>query len=514
MATLFSLALLSLGVLASAQSLQPSNGSLPNSEQTQMELSGSQFSTEVFPIAPLNGKAGAGGGMVTVATVRPQGVLTLADYSTAADLNTSAIAFISCDPNGSNIDPLEVAAKAAGASAVVLYSFEYQACILNGSLDQGTYFTMISLNDSQAVLDSANGYKVDGQPGSLSVQIGLTNSTGTSENSPQPSDSSLGSPAPTTAVAMSILYSITGIITLLFLVIIGTGAIRAHRNPERYGPRTGVPGRPRQSRAKGLARAMLETLPIVKFGDPEPVRPVKPVSEDVELEDGQLGAHATPATARSAAADASAQATKETSSPHTKDSAAPDGAGLAAVNTGSAKDEEETSPKEGDLGCSICTDDFNTGEDVRVLPCNHKYHPACIDPWLLNVSGTCPLCRHDLRPATSETSSPQGYANANVDGEPPPPVPVNDGADNPGEQASSHGSAHQRHRVSRLLDLRRLRHAPPEERIEALRQLRVETQRAGEQNEAGEEPSRRAQRTGRLRDRFRVRTRAQDEPTS
>jgi hypothetical protein len=28
---------------------------------------------------------------------------------------------------------------------------------------------------------------------------------------------------------------------------------------------------------------------------------------------------------------------------------------------------------------------------VRVLPCNHSFHPACIDPWLLNVSGTCPL---------------------------------------------------------------------------------------------------------------------------
>ncbi len=43
------------------------------------------------------------------------------------------------------------------------------------------------------------------------------------------------------------------------------------------------------------------------------------------------------------------------------------------------------------LGCSICTDDFLVGEDVRVLPCSHKFHPACIDPWLINVSGTCPL---------------------------------------------------------------------------------------------------------------------------
>ena len=68
---------------------------------------------------------------------------------------------------------------------------------------------------------------------------------------------------------MIILYSITGIITALFLGIIITGAVRAHRHPERYGPRR-VAGRIRQSRARGIARAMLETIPIVKFGDESP----------------------------------------------------------------------------------------------------------------------------------------------------------------------------------------------------------------------------------------------------
>jgi hypothetical protein len=43
------------------------------------------------------------------------------------------------------------------------------------------------------------------------------------------------------------------------------------------------------------------------------------------------------------------------------------------------------------LVCPICTDEFIRGEDVRLLPCNHKFHPDCIDPWLVNVSGTCPL---------------------------------------------------------------------------------------------------------------------------
>jgi Ring finger domain len=41
--------------------------------------------------------------------------------------------------------------------------------------------------------------------------------------------------------------------------------------------------------------------------------------------------------------------------------------------------------------CSICTEDFETGENVRMLPCKHIYHRRCIDPWLLRFSGTCPL---------------------------------------------------------------------------------------------------------------------------
>ena len=41
--------------------------------------------------------------------------------------------------------------------------------------------------------------------------------------------------------------------------------------------------------------------------------------------------------------------------------------------------------------CTICDEDFQHGQDVRLLPCNHGYHPICIDPWLLNMSATCPL---------------------------------------------------------------------------------------------------------------------------
>lgn len=41
--------------------------------------------------------------------------------------------------------------------------------------------------------------------------------------------------------------------------------------------------------------------------------------------------------------------------------------------------------------CSICRDSFVIGESARLLPCLHRYHVDCIDPWLLK-SGKCPVC--------------------------------------------------------------------------------------------------------------------------
>ena len=49
-----------------------------------------------------------------------------------------------------------------------------------------------------------------------------------------------------------------------------------------------------------------------------------------------------------------------------------------------------------DLGaCCICLDEMTKGVQVRKLPCNHKYHPKCIDKWLLR-NKCCPMCKQDI----------------------------------------------------------------------------------------------------------------------
>ncbi|PON72747.1 43kDa postsynaptic protein [Parasponia andersonii] len=48
-------------------------------------------------------------------------------------------------------------------------------------------------------------------------------------------------------------------------------------------------------------------------------------------------------------------------------------------------------------GCAICLVDFSEGDKIRVLPkCNHRFHIACIDKWLLSHS-SCPTCRNRLK---------------------------------------------------------------------------------------------------------------------
>ena len=65
--------------------------------------------------------------------------------------------------------------------------------------------------------------------------------------------------------------------------------------------------------------------------------------------------------------------------------------------------------------CPICLDDFIPHEStVRSLPCHHIYHPACIDPFLLDNSSVCPVCKAKVVPQEQNAYTYQPVTNAMV----------------------------------------------------------------------------------------------------
>ncbi|VAI76561.1 unnamed protein product [Triticum turgidum subsp. durum] len=50
--------------------------------------------------------------------------------------------------------------------------------------------------------------------------------------------------------------------------------------------------------------------------------------------------------------------------------------------------------------CAICLEDYSVGEKIRVLPCRHKFHAACVDLWLTSWRTFCPVCKRDANAAS------------------------------------------------------------------------------------------------------------------
>ncbi|XP_015932409.1 uncharacterized protein LOC107458715 [Arachis duranensis] len=55
--------------------------------------------------------------------------------------------------------------------------------------------------------------------------------------------------------------------------------------------------------------------------------------------------------------------------------------------------------------CYICLAEYEEGDQIRVLPCNHEYHMSCVDKWLKEIHGVCPLCRGNVCGGFTESST-------------------------------------------------------------------------------------------------------------
>ncbi|KAL2552359.1 RING/U-box superfamily protein [Forsythia ovata] len=51
--------------------------------------------------------------------------------------------------------------------------------------------------------------------------------------------------------------------------------------------------------------------------------------------------------------------------------------------------------------CSICLESFLVGDELICLPCGHRFHFCCLEPWL-RTCGDCPYCRRDIVVTTDE----------------------------------------------------------------------------------------------------------------
>ncbi|KAJ3125201.1 hypothetical protein HK098_000512 [Nowakowskiella sp. JEL0407] len=66
----------------------------------------------------------------------------------------------------------------------------------------------------------------------------------------------------------------------------------------------------------------------------------------------------------------------------------------------SQKEFNSTNSDTETVGCSICIEQFDLNDQVRILPgCKHMFHMNCVDNWLLKTNTNCPNCRLDCRVA-------------------------------------------------------------------------------------------------------------------
>ncbi|RPA82147.1 hypothetical protein BJ508DRAFT_325682 [Ascobolus immersus RN42] len=376
------------------------------------------------PVIPLTKDVGFGMDEEFLKTVDLAGKLDLytSDKRGVSLKDSSSLAYLACEgPSSFNSTALFNTVLQLEFAAVILYTTTpNHYCIITGPPSPIPVFTSISPSSASSAFKH------------LDTTFFIPSATIRYHSEYKESAASTTGQSNTAAVALFVLYAFTGVLGSAFIAVLAIGTWRAHRHPDRYGPRaTAMHGRPRQSRAKGLARAVLDTIPIVHFniagnvesshypvldrkpGDIEMARPTSqraltdlsaPSSraETMNSEHSVLANHQRPLTIHEADAITETPSPLHTPPPAEQDDASPLGP------TG-RKPSVVVMQKE----CSICQELFEKGQQLRVLPCRHGFHQGCIDPWLLNSSGSCPLCRIDLRPEDARQSFQM----------PPPPAP-------------------------------------------------------------------------------------------
>ncbi|KAK9450294.1 uncharacterized protein V1518DRAFT_201257 [Limtongia smithiae] len=441
------------------------------------------------------------------------GELVVYSPNSSVSLNSSSIAYISCDNNLDVISDTVIRAVDANPSFILLYSTTDARCDFTRSYelydgDIGAVFSTLSASVARQLLAAINNsdslLSADVVVNTTYIMDSITaTTTGTATTSsatakrdvttvfatqtvgaatttnpgfstwtaaPQPTgDTSYtdGTTSKSTSVAMIVLYTIAGIVSGLFLIVIIFGAIRAHRHPERYQIQTNADGTvQRSTRARGIARAVLDSLPLVTVPQPRqhPERRHHSTDSADSEEAGIKMVQIDPATGQEITS-VSSDGPKEDGDSNAQESVDTEGSSRPSTSEHS---ETISLPPEMIFStdtCPICFEQFEPGQDLRVLPCHHGFHAACVDPWLLNSSSQCPLCRVDLNLRVGE-EVPEMPPGLLEDG--------NAGTLRPHETATEmvHPENGLFFRINRWLDTWNAQLLPAEERHRAMQRIR------------------------------------------
>lgn len=309
------------------------------------------------------------------------------------------IAFIHCD----DIDTARNVISAKDfASAILLYPYTPKPCGFHG-IPFAKNFTNIPIftTDQNCYYDVSKVLVVNNQVAVEIKGINLEN-VPTKNNSPVSTNGSSGENKvlATYQTAMIVLYAVSGVVLGLFFIVVVTNIIKNRLNAPAPQTSQGQDPRPR----RGIARSVLESFPVFFFTmglkdedddkkekDDLEKGKAKELESDIELEPISTDVMKSAPQAEEAkdSSNISTDKTFKTSNNDNDDNSQEsnpdllqnpsiahikDSSRSRSISTTSNPSTNNITVQDGQLTCPICIDDFESGEELRLLPCQHRYH--------------------------------------------------------------------------------------------------------------------------------------------
>jgi len=312
--------------------------------------------------------------------------------------DTGLIAFIRCD----NFDTTQNIMSAKDVSAILLYPLNTQnPCSIGIPFIKNNITIPVFSTDLKCYYDVINVLVLNNQVG---VEIKGNLDVPTKDSSPPSASSSSGENKmlATYQTAMIVLYAVSGVVLGLFFIVVVTNIIKNRLNAPAPQTSQGQDPRPR----RGIARSVLESFPVFFFTmglkdedddkkekDDLENGKAKELGSDIELETISTDVMKSAPQAEEAKdlSNISTDMTSKTSNNNNDENSQetnpdlPQNPSIAHIKDSSRSRSISTSSnpsatltnnevQDGQLTCPICIDDFESGEELRLLPCQHRYH--------------------------------------------------------------------------------------------------------------------------------------------